>query len=53
MDVVVHQAEGVAFPRVALDGEREQAEVGEPVVVVTEDRGPVDAAGSYVEVAVR
>jgi hypothetical protein len=53
VDVVVHQAEGVAFPRVALDGEREQTQIGDPVVVVTEDVNAVDAACSDVEIAVR
>jgi hypothetical protein len=53
VDVVAHQAEGLAVPAIALDRCGEQAEIGEPVVVVAEDRGPVDAAGSHVEVAVR
>jgi len=53
VDVVVHQAERVAFPGVALRGEDEEAEVGEAVVVVAEDRSPVDAARSDVEGAVR
>ena len=51
--MIVHQAEGVAFPRVALDGDREQAEVGEPVMVVTEDVSAVHAACGDVEIAVR
>jgi NADPH-dependent ferric siderophore reductase len=53
VDVVVHQAEGLAVPVIALDRCGEQAQIGEPIVVVAEDRGPVDAAGSHMEVAVR
>ncbi len=53
VDVVPHQAEGMAVPRVTLDGVGEEAEIGEPVVVVAEDPGPVDAAGGHVKVAVR
>jgi len=52
MDVIVHQAEGVAVPGVALDGLAEEAEIGDPVVIVTKDRGAVDAARGHVEVAV-
>ena len=53
MDVIAHQAEGVTVPAMALDRLGEEAEIGDAIVVVPEDRGPVDAAGSYVEVAVR
>ena len=53
VDVVVHQAECVTSPRVALGGEGEEAEVGEAVVVVSEDHSPVDAPRSDVKVAVR
>ena len=42
MDVIVHQAEGVAVPGVALDGLAEEAEIGDPVVIVTKDRGAVE-----------
>jgi hypothetical protein len=53
VDVVAHKAEGLAVPAEAVDRCGEQAEVGESVVVVAEDHSPVDAARSYVEVAVR
>ncbi len=53
VDVVAHQAEGVAVPAVELDSAGEQAEVGEPVVVVAEDPRAVNTASSHVEVAVR
>ena len=53
VDVVAHQAEGLAVPVIALDRCGELAEIGEAVMVVAEDRGPVDAAGRHVEVAVR
>ncbi len=52
VDVVAHQAVGVAVPLVAFDGLGEQAEIGEPVVVVAKDRRAVDAASSHVKVAV-
>jgi hypothetical protein len=44
VDVVVHEAERVAVPCVALCGEGEQAEIGETIMVVAEDLRPVDAA---------
>ena len=53
VDVVAHQAEGVAVPAIALDGLGEEIEIGEPVVVVAKDRGAIDATTSHVEVAVR
>jgi hypothetical protein len=52
MDVIAHQAEGVAAPAMALDGLGEQAEIGDAVVVVPKDRGTVHAARGHVEVAV-
>ena len=52
MDVIAHQAEGVAVPPVALDRLAEEAEIGDAVVIVTKDRGAVDAARGHVEVAV-
>jgi len=52
MDVIAHQAEGLAVPAMALDGLGEQAEVGDAVVVVPKDRGTVHAARGHVEVAV-
>jgi hypothetical protein len=53
VDVVVHQAESMAVPAVAFDGFGEQAEIGDPIVVVAKDRGAVDPARSHVKVAVR
>lgn len=44
VEVRLHQAEGMARPSVAAHRDREQLEEGEPVVVVTEDGGVVDAA---------
>jgi hypothetical protein len=52
VDVVVHQAKGMAGPAVAFDGVCEEREIGDAVVVVAKDRGAVDAARSHVEVAV-
>lgn len=52
MDVVAHQAVRVAGPLVVLDGLGEQAEIGEPVVVVAKDHRAVDSASGYVKIAV-
>jgi len=51
--VVRHQAEGVDLPAVPVDRLRKQLEEGEAVVVVADDRRPVDTARSDVEEAVR
>ena len=53
MDVIAHQAEGVAVPAMALDRLGEQGEIGDAIVVVPEDRGTVHAARSHMEVPVR
>lgn len=52
MDVVVHEAEGVAVPPVAVDGRSEAPEIAEPVVVVADDRGAVDPTRGHVEITV-
>jgi hypothetical protein len=48
-----HQAERVQCPAVALGAETKSPEEGASVVVVAEDRAPVDAARGDVEIAVR
>jgi hypothetical protein len=53
VDVVAHQAVGVARPGVPRDRAGEESEVGTTIVVVPERARPVDAAGGDMEVPVR